>query len=61
MAKVDQDLMKVNCLRNKTGKVTVDSEGIEIIWKDSTEKLLNKKIIGVKMWILTQRRVQHVP
>ena len=43
MAWVDQDVMNVNCFRNKNEKVIVDSEGIKTIWRHYMEKMLNEE------------------
>ena len=45
MAKVCQDVMTIDCLRNKNYKVIVDSEGITRIWKNYIEKLPNEENI----------------
>ena len=43
-----QDVVNVNCLRDKSGKVVVDSEEIKRIWKDYMERLLNEENIWDK-------------
>ena len=45
MANVGNNVMNVNCLRNKNGKVIMDSEGTKTIWKEYMEKLLNEENI----------------
>ena len=45
MANVEEDVMNVNCLRNKNGKVIVDSEGINAFYKDYMDKVLNEEHI----------------
>ena len=43
MARDRQDVVNVNCLRNKAGKVVVDTEEMKKVWKDYMEQLLNEE------------------
>ena len=60
MGKVGQNVMNVNCLRNKNRKVVVDGEGIKAIWKEYMEKLLNEENVRDHNVFLMQSWVQHV-
>ena len=43
MAREQQDVLDVNCLKDNTGKIVFDSNKIKGIWKDYMEKLLNEE------------------
>ena len=43
MVKDRQDVVKVNCLKDKKGNLVLDEEGRKTIWKEYMEKLLNEE------------------
>ena len=45
LARDGQDVVNVNCLKDKSGRVVIDNEEIKRIWKDYMEHLLNEENI----------------
>jgi len=43
MVKERQDVTGSNCLKDATGKVVIDENGIKDIWKKHIETLMNKE------------------
>jgi hypothetical protein len=41
--KYRQDVVEVNCLKDKQGNLVLDEEGRKSIWKEYMEKLLNEE------------------
>jgi len=41
MAKEKQDITGVNCVKDNSGKLVVDGEGVKAVWQQYMEKLMN--------------------
>ena len=59
LARDGQDVVNVNCLKDKSGKVVVDNEEIKKIWKDYMERFLNEENIYGKEVDCSVKEVQN--